>query len=182
MNSIHAAAFPRFYRKGSGGIHDTTAYALRILKRTGPLAIFLVVTMALAAPMIPYLVGKSFSDSVLALRLLCLLPLFRSFQYSAGDALTGAGRQKLRLGVQVAAAAFNFAIRMAGSSLVKPGHRRPSWDLELGGAADRSRTRAKAASPREANVNSTRHLLPPVARIPYRLMRRLALFPGAGWE
>jgi O-antigen/teichoic acid export membrane protein len=112
MSSIHAAAFPRFYRKGTGGVHDTTAYALRILKRTGPLAIFLVVTMALAAPAIPYLVGKSFNDSVLALRLLCLLPLFRSFQYSAGDALTGAGHQKLRLGVQAAAAAFNFGLNL----------------------------------------------------------------------
>jgi O-antigen/teichoic acid export membrane protein len=112
MGSVHAAAFPRFFRKGSGGVQETTAYALRILKRTGPVAMLLTVAMALAAPVIPHFVGSSFSDSVVALRWLCLLPLFRSFQYSAGDALTGAGHQKLRLGAQTLAAAFNFIINL----------------------------------------------------------------------
>jgi O-antigen/teichoic acid export membrane protein len=112
MGSIHAAAFPRFFRKGMDGVHHTTTYALRILKRTGPLALLFTAAMAFAAPVIPHFVGKSFSDSVLALRWLCLLPLFRSFQYSAGDALTGAGHQKLRLGVQAIAAVFNFVMNL----------------------------------------------------------------------
>jgi O-antigen/teichoic acid export membrane protein len=112
MFAIHAAAFPRFFRKGISGVQETTAYALRILKRTGPMALLLAVALALAAPVIPHLVGKSFTDSVLALRWLCLLPLFRSFQYSAGDALTGAGHQKLRLGAQTTAAVFNFGLNL----------------------------------------------------------------------
>lgn len=112
MSSIHAAAFPSFFRKGMGGVHNTIPYALRILKRTGPVALLLAVAMALGAPVIPHLVGKSFSESVLALRWLCLLPFFRSFQYSAGDALTGAGHQKLRLGVQATAAVFNFGVNL----------------------------------------------------------------------
>lgn len=112
MFSIHAAAFPRFFRKGIGGVEETTAYAFRILKRTGPMAFLFAAAITLAAPVIPHLVGKSFSESVLALRWLCLLPLFRSFQYSAGDALTGAGHQKLRLGAQVIAAVSNFGMNL----------------------------------------------------------------------
>ena len=112
MGSIHAAAFPRFFRKGILGVQETTGYALRILKRTGPLALLFTAAMALAAPIIPHLVGSNFRDSVTALRWLCLLPLFRSFQYSAGDALTGAGHQKLRLGAQTTAATFNFVINL----------------------------------------------------------------------
>lgn len=112
MLSIHAAAFPSFFRKGIGGIRDTAAFALRILKRTSLLALLLSASMAIAAPVIPHLVGNGFSESVSALRWLCLLPVFRSFQYSAGDALTGAGHQKLRLGAQVAAAVFNFCINL----------------------------------------------------------------------
>jgi len=112
MLAIHAAAFPGFFRKGIGGVQETTAYALRILKRTGPMALLFAVAMALGAPVIPHLIGKSFSDSVLALRWLCLLPLFRSFQYSAGDALTGAGHQKLRLGAQTIAAVLNFGLNL----------------------------------------------------------------------
>ena len=68
--------------------------------------------MLLAAPIIPHVLGKSFSESVLALRWLCLLPVLRSFQWSAGDALTGAGHQNLRLSSQAVAAAFNFAINL----------------------------------------------------------------------
>jgi O-antigen/teichoic acid export membrane protein len=112
VTSIHAAAFPRFFRKGVGGIQSTTAYALQILKRTAPLALLLALVMAVTAPMIPCLIGKSFNESVSALRWLCLLPLFRSFHLSAGDALTGSGRLKLRLVLMVGAAAFNFSVNL----------------------------------------------------------------------
>jgi O-antigen/teichoic acid export membrane protein len=107
IGSIHAAAFPRFFQKGIGGVNSTTTYALQILKRTVPLAIVLIAFMVVAAPILPILLGKSFQQSVLALRWLCAIPLFRSFQLSAGDALTGSGRLKLRLGIQIAAAIFN---------------------------------------------------------------------------
>jgi O-antigen/teichoic acid export membrane protein len=112
IGSIHAAAFPRFFCKGAGGVRSTTAYALQILKRTGPLALLLTTGMLVTAPIIPYLVGDSFRESVLALRWLCLLPVFRSFQLSAGDALTGSGHLKLRLGIQAAAAVFNFSVNL----------------------------------------------------------------------
>jgi O-antigen/teichoic acid export membrane protein len=112
ITSIHAAAFPTFFRKGLGGVSSTTEFALRILKRTGPVAIAFTAAMALAAPIIPRLVGPGFSQSVPALRLLCILPVCRSFQLSAGDALTGAGFLNLRLGIQVTAAIFNFGINL----------------------------------------------------------------------
>jgi O-antigen/teichoic acid export membrane protein len=110
--SVHGAAFPRFFKKGVGGVQNTIPYALQILKRTAPLALVAAVAMALAAPLIPHLVGKSFHESVAALRWLCLLPVFRSFHLSAGDALTGAGHLSLRVGLQGGAAAFNFALNL----------------------------------------------------------------------
>jgi O-antigen/teichoic acid export membrane protein len=112
ITSIHAAAFPTFFRKGLGGISSTTEFALRILRRTGPIALAFAGAMALAAPIIPRLVGPSFDQSVLALRLLCILPVFRSLQLSAGDALTGSGFLRLRLSVQITAAMFNFGINV----------------------------------------------------------------------
>ena len=110
--SIHMAAFPRFFRKGVDGTRSTTRYALQILKRTAPMALLLALSMALTAPILPYLAGNSFSESVLALRWLCLLPVFRSFHLSAGDALTGSGHLRLRLGIQAGAAAFNFGVNL----------------------------------------------------------------------
>jgi O-antigen/teichoic acid export membrane protein len=107
--AIHSAAYPRFFRKGTEGASSTCSYAVRIVKRTAPLGLMLSILLWLLAPVIPHLVGKSFGESVVALRWLCLLPFFRSFQWSAGDALTGAGHQNARLGNQAFAAALNFA-------------------------------------------------------------------------
>jgi len=113
FSSIQEAAFPRFFQKGAeGGIHSTGAFALRIVKHTAVIALLSVVVLVLSAPIIPYLVGKSFSESVLALRWLCLLPIFRSLQNSAGDALTGAGYQRWRLGTQAIAAVFSLSANL----------------------------------------------------------------------
>lgn len=106
--AIHSAAYPRFFRKGTEGASNTCSYAVRIVKRTAPLGLGLSALLWLCAPIIPYLVGKSFGESILALRWLCLLPFFRSFQWSAGDALTGAGHQNARLRNQALAAVLNF--------------------------------------------------------------------------
>lgn len=112
VSSIHAAAFPRFFQRGIGGIHGTVTYAVRIVKRTVLIALLCTVTMLVAAPIIPHLAGKSFNESVLALRWLCLLPVFRSLHICAGDALTGAGHQKLRLGTQTTVATLNFIVNL----------------------------------------------------------------------
>jgi O-antigen/teichoic acid export membrane protein len=64
----------------------------------------------LLAPLTPVLIGKGFKPSVSALRWLCLIPLFRSFHLSAGDAIAGVGQQKFRLAGQAIAAACNIAL------------------------------------------------------------------------
>ena len=66
--------------------------------------------MFLCAPIIPHLVGKSFAESVSALRWLCLIPFFRCFHLSAGDAIAGAGHQKSRLISQSIAAIGNLLL------------------------------------------------------------------------
>jgi O-antigen/teichoic acid export membrane protein len=94
------------------GIGSTAQFARRIVKRTVAIALLTTVIMLIAAPIIPHLVGSSFGESVSALRWLCFLPIFRSLHASAGDALTGAGLQKLRLGSQATAAIFNFTANL----------------------------------------------------------------------
>lgn len=112
ITSVHAAAFPRFFRKGLGGVRSTAAYGLQLVKRTAPLALLFTVAMLIGGPILPHLVGKDFAESVIALRWLCLLPLFRSLQLAAGDGITGAGHQKLRLCGMAGAAAFNFGVNL----------------------------------------------------------------------
>jgi O-antigen/teichoic acid export membrane protein len=57
-------------------------------------------------------IGKSFANSVSALRWLCLLPVLRSLHLSAGDSLTGAGYQRYRTASQIFAAALNFGLNL----------------------------------------------------------------------
>jgi O-antigen/teichoic acid export membrane protein len=112
ISSVHSAAFPRFFVKGVNGTKSTRPYGVRILAGTLPIAAILAVIMFLAAPLITLFVGDSFRQSALALRWLCLLPVFRCFHLSAGNALTGASCQGLRFCAQLLAALFNLGINL----------------------------------------------------------------------
>jgi O-antigen/teichoic acid export membrane protein len=114
IRSIHAAAFPRFFRHGTeeNGLAATEHFAKRLLRRTSLMGLTIAVLLYFSAPVIPHLVGKSFSPSVTALRWLCLIPFFRSFHLSAGDALAGAGRQTTRLVFQMIAALGNVGLNL----------------------------------------------------------------------
>lgn len=112
IKSIHSAAFPRFFRHGVDGVGATERYARSILRRTVVFGVIVAAGMFLFAPIVPYCIGKGFAPSVEAIRWLALIPLFRCFHLSAGDALAGAGYQRYRLGAQAVAAGANFALNL----------------------------------------------------------------------
>jgi O-antigen/teichoic acid export membrane protein len=114
IRSIHAAAFPRFFQHGanSGGVLATEPFAKKLLRKTSLLGAGVAIVLFIVAPQIPHILGKGFAPSVLALRWLCLIPLFRSFHLSAGDALAGAGKQSLRLVFQMIAATLNISLNL----------------------------------------------------------------------
>ena len=110
--SIQAAAFPRIFREGVKGIKKTAGFSYQIIKRTGPVSLVCALFIFVIAPAAPLFCGKAFTETANALRWLCILPFFRSFQLSGGDALTGAGHQSLRLAAQAVAAALNFTLNL----------------------------------------------------------------------
>jgi O-antigen/teichoic acid export membrane protein len=112
IQSIEAAAFPRFFREGAKGASAVQPLAVKILKRTALLGLAAAVGTFLFAPVIPLLIGKGFKPSVSALRWLCLIPFFRSFHLCAGDAIAGIGQQKFRLVCQLIAAGLNFGLNL----------------------------------------------------------------------
>jgi O-antigen/teichoic acid export membrane protein len=112
LKAIHAAAFARFFQKGTSGVGSTRAYACVILRRTLPIALCAGVAIFLLAPLAPLIVGHSYFNVTGVLRWLCILPAFRALQLSGGDALTGAGYQRFRTAAQLTAAALNFAVNL----------------------------------------------------------------------
>jgi O-antigen/teichoic acid export membrane protein len=112
IRAIHSAAFPRFFQKGAQGISSVRKFAAKILSRTLPISLLACVGMFITAPLLPWIAGPNFSPSIAALRWLCLIPIFRAFHLSAGDALVGAGFKKTRLCSQIAAASFNLGLNI----------------------------------------------------------------------
>lgn len=112
IRAIHAAALPRFFRMGAEGMNATREVAKHILKRTVPFGFAVALGMFVIAPILPVVVGRGYVESVSALRWLCLIPLLRCFHLSAGEALSGAGFQKYRLGAQFSIAAANFGLNL----------------------------------------------------------------------
>jgi O-antigen/teichoic acid export membrane protein len=110
--SIRDAAIPRFFVQGAKGIEHSYALGKSLLKKAIWLGLASAVGMFLVAPLIPYVVGKGFTESVSALRWLCLIPFFRSIHQMTGAALTGAGLQRYRTTTQVIAAACNFGLNL----------------------------------------------------------------------
>lgn len=109
--SLFSAAFPRFFQN-DGSLQKARTYATRLVKRSVVMALVLAAGMFLFAPLLPVLAGKSFAESVGALRWLCLIPVFRSLHLSAGSALTGSGFQRYRTGSDVFAALLNVALNV----------------------------------------------------------------------
>ncbi len=112
IKSIHAAAFPRFFRHGAEGVGATERYAKGILRKTVVFGVVVAVGMVLLAPLAPMCMGHGFAGSVSAIRWLALIPLFRCFHLSAGDAMAGAGYQRYRLAAQAVAAGMNFGLNL----------------------------------------------------------------------
>ncbi len=114
IRSVHSAAFPNFFRHGATaeGLSATRRFAAKLLGRTSLLGIAAATGLYVAAPIIPKIIGHSFAPSVHVLRWLCMIPLFRSFHLSAGDALAGAGKQAWRLAFQMLAALGNFGANL----------------------------------------------------------------------
>ena len=112
VNAVQAATSPRFFKHGAGGVSATKLFAQKIIRRTSIVGFIASVALFACAPIVPHFLGSSFNETVNALRWLWLLPLFRSFHSSAGDALSGAGRADVRLMSQLGAGIFNFSVNL----------------------------------------------------------------------
>ena len=112
LRSIHTAAYPRFCQAGAHSFARVRQLARRILGKTTLLAGGCAVGLWIFAPLLPVVVGKSFAPSVAVVRLLCIIPLLRSFHLCAGDALSGAGLQRYRFWYETVAAGGNVVLNL----------------------------------------------------------------------
>jgi O-antigen/teichoic acid export membrane protein len=110
--SMEAAAEPRLFQLGATSLKQAAIFGRRLLKRSVLTSAAAAAAMFVLAPLIPLFVGRGFTESVSALRWLCLIPVFRSIHGSTGSVLTGAGLQRYRSVTQIVAAVGNFVLNL----------------------------------------------------------------------
>ena len=112
ISSIQMASEPRLFQLGAVSLQGAAKFGRRLLKRGLLVSVMAAAGMFVLAPLIPVLVGKGFTESVSALRWLCLIPIFRSIHGITGGVLTGAGLQRYRTMAQITAVIINFGLNL----------------------------------------------------------------------
>ena len=110
ITALDAAALPRYMRQSTQGAPTVRNLSVRLAGRAALIGLLMTVCLFLTAPLIPHVIGSGFNESVMALRWLCLIPVFRGIHQLTGGALTGLGFQRYRTWAQIAAAALNLGL------------------------------------------------------------------------
>jgi O-antigen/teichoic acid export membrane protein len=110
--AVRDAAVPKLFRIGETDLQATRRLTFRLLTRCVAFSLLFAVVIYVTAPLIPWIVGRSFAESALAVRWLCLIPVLRSLHHTSGSAIMGMGKYHYRLTNQIVTAACNFSLNL----------------------------------------------------------------------
>lgn len=113
VSSLLMASYARFFQRGEQGLGATVRHAATLLPKALAYCATVAALMFASAPLLPYILGPGFQESVTVMRWLAVLPVMKAFSYFAGDSLTGAGHQGLRSAVQIGVALGNAGLTIA---------------------------------------------------------------------
>lgn len=112
LASIQLAAEPRLFQLAETGADATIRLGRRLLWHGILVSSASTLGMFILAPVIPLVTGKGFEEAILALRWLCLIPIFRSVHQITGSVLTSLGLQRYRTVTQITAVVLNFGLNV----------------------------------------------------------------------
>ena len=103
---------PRYFQSSELGARAVAAKAFRSLGLAAPIGLGIAAVLWLTAPPVPRLAGSDFAAVPQVVRWLSLIPLLRGLHMISGGALTGLGKQPLRMAVQVMVALWNVSLNL----------------------------------------------------------------------
>ena len=112
VRSLVFAAYSRFFKSGASGLSTSYALARRLTKHAAIYSALVAAGILVAAPLIPYVLGRDYVRTVEALRWLSVLPLLKTLQYFVADAITGAGFHGRRTVLQTSVAVSNVLLNL----------------------------------------------------------------------
>lgn len=112
-NSIFAAAYPEFFRRGADGVESAHQYSRELRKRVISSTIAGAVVAVLFSPIAGFILGDEFDGVVPVVLAMAVYPLVRGLEINTADVLSGSGRQAYRSKAQLATAILNIALNIA---------------------------------------------------------------------
>jgi O-antigen/teichoic acid export membrane protein len=112
VRSLISAAYPGVFRAGQDGMSGSLRYIRRMLLKAIAYSAVMLICLIIFAPIVPRILGREYTRTAEALRWLAVLPPLKSVHAFLADALTGAGYQRLRTGIQVVVAIVNVGINL----------------------------------------------------------------------
>ncbi len=110
--AVLGASYARFFKHGEAGIEGTLRFARKLIPIACLYGVVCGLILVVFAPFVTILLGEDFAESSQVLIWLSPILLIAGLQYLAADSLTGAGFQRSRSFVQVAAAALNVGLNL----------------------------------------------------------------------
>ena len=113
LHSLLAVTYPLSFQHGTEGIAAARRFAWSVSVHA--VAAGLVATLAVFAGsgLVAKALGAGFEETAVILRWLCVLPTLKAAQFLFADALTGAGFQGRRVGIQAGVAGLNLVLNLA---------------------------------------------------------------------
>lgn len=110
VRSLLAVTYPVFFQKGDRGVESVFQYAKKLLPYTFFIGLAVSGSLFVAAPLAPLLLGNDYQATVHIIRWLALVPFLQSIYRIPADALSGSGKQNLRVKIQLIAVILNVAL------------------------------------------------------------------------
>jgi len=110
--ALRDSAAPKLFAAGRTSLAAATGLSYRLLRPAFAFSLVISVGLLAAAPLLTHVVGKSFADSVSAVRWLAFIPVLRSIHQMTGSGLFSTGNQRYRTANQLIAATFNFGLNL----------------------------------------------------------------------
>lgn len=113
IRAIAGASDADFFAAGAKSARSAYLLAISTTKRAAGVGVVIAVVLFVGAGIVEFIAGDEYAETTDVIRLLSLLPLVRSLQVFAANALTAIGRHSMRIGMLLLALLSNLLLNIA---------------------------------------------------------------------
>jgi O-antigen/teichoic acid export membrane protein len=112
LNAFLSSVYPRLVKTGQDSFREAFVLSKRMFPVTALYGFFASLGLFVLAPLLPYVFGNEYIETVNALRWLAFVPFIQALYWIFADALTATGHQRLRSYAQLTTLALNILLNL----------------------------------------------------------------------